>query len=1624
MGMGLVVTSSKEDFYQQIQQVIYAEADEGKAVQLFQFVQAFFDKFPLAELANRDIQDVFGMMSNCFDELSHFTRESPKIRAYNPTLRRDGWKSDNTVIIVIHRDIPFLVDSIRLALINYGVEIHTLKSSVITTKRDEQGTLQALHLSSSVSGAADDQSLIADNEAVMYFEITRQIQQHDAYADIIQLIEDVLADVRLVIKDYKTILARLNLITDGLIHATKIDKLAHIEEYRSFIDWLKRNSFIFFGYAYYTVDLKLGSSQLEEALGLLSDSENISNFIPDINHNKGVLTFSKSFIRSRVHRHAYPDHIVIRHYNENGKVCGEHHLLGLYTARVYRDSTDSIPIVRQKVAEVFNKSRLSPNSYEGKVLQQVFETFPRDELFQSNTDELYATTTSIAHINERHQVRLFMRKDPNGYFVSTLVYIPRDIYSSEMRLQVTNLISEIVGAQSVEFYTHFSESILVRTYMIFKLEPDAHKTWDINELQQQVIELTRSWRDNLFDALKKFHGVRKGREIFKNYQQAFSSSYRENFDVDTAVEDIELIREVSPDNPLAMHFVESNSDEESILHFKIFHWGKVLRLSDVIPVLEYMGLTVVGEHPYKIRKDNNTVWMHDFSLESRSRRNIDVSQSRGLFEQSFIKIWQGYAESDDFNGLTLAAQLHWREITLLRAYAVYMKQTVFPFSHSAIANALINYPDITKNLVALFHSLFDPDLQTENSQKQVDKLIENISLQLDEVENLNDDRIINRYLDLIKGTLRTNYYQKIKGNEKSYMSFKFSPKKIADIPEPRPLYEIFVYSPMVEGVHLRGGKVARGGLRWSDRSEDYRTEVLGLVKAQQVKNSVIVPSGAKGGFVAKKASIDQGRDTFMKEGIACYKIFIKGLLDITDNLRMGKIVSPSEVVRLDDDDPYLVVAADKGTATFSDIANEIALEYDYWMGDAFASGGSQGYDHKKMGITAKGAWVSVQRHFREKGINIQQEDFTVIGIGDMSGDVFGNGMLLSEHIRLVAAFNHLHIFVDPDPDPTQSFIERKRLFESPQLSWNDYDKKIISQGGGVFSRQAKSIVITQEMRARFDIKGSRMTPNELINALLKSPVDLIWNGGIGTYVKSSQETHADVGDKANDSLRVNGDELRCQVFGEGGNLGLTQLGRIEYCLNGGACNTDFIDNAAGVDCSDHEVNIKILLNDIMSQGELTETQRNRLLANMTDDVANMVLNNNYRQTQAISVAQMEVTSRIGEYRRLINSLEDAGRLNRALEYIPSDDEIVERIAKGKTLTRPELSVLTSYVKVMLKEELAVDSIAGNAYLAQSVEKEFPKRLQKKYKNSIDKHILRKEIVATQIANDMVNTMGITFCSRLMETTGDDIPAIATAYVVARDIFQLDDFRKQIDALDYQIPAEEQMKLLFNVMRRVRRGTRWFLRNRRHDLDPSVEIDFFKSTVRSVINLMPTVIDEEQQQQWQQDYNYYCSLGFKKDIANAIVMPIRLFSGLGIAEAVKISNVSIKRALILHHMLGEQLGVYWFAHSVSGVAVKSLWQAIARETFIDDLDGQLRRLCVAILRLAGAHRDLQRIYSLWERQHKSLLGRWNLILHGLKTAKEIDYSMFSVAIRELNELTKATENCRSLADDSVACELGD
>ncbi|WP_150912884.1 NAD-glutamate dehydrogenase [Marinobacter halotolerans] len=1615
--MNALTIASKEQFFQQLDEAFAEKIAKTEAKKITEFAKQHFAHTPLEELASRRFSDTYGGILSGWQFLQKREKYESPVSVFNPDLESDGWQSTHTVIFILHPNIPFIIDSLRIAINQREIGTHSIQHSILQVQRDEQGKLLKVY-------PPKKKVENTEHEAFIVLEIDRHSSQDDLH-NLEEMIQTILHEVRIAVHDFPIVTEKVNEISkelDGI--AAKIDD-EYKQEAKAFLEWLVKDHFTFLGYDEYDFvkDKKgLVVRRVENSeLGILR----VNNERPDMvrlnelpqrtrhemTRTDDIFIFAKSAQRARVHRPAYPDYIAVKKFDSKGEVVGERRFLGLYTSRVYNERPDEIPLLRRKFQTVMRRSGFMRDDYAGKELDQILTVYPRDELFEIEPSDLLSVAKNILYIQERRRIELFMREDVYGQFVTCLAFFPRDIYNTELRLKVEQVLVDALDAEDIEFVTHFSESVLARVQFTIRVPQVENRQIPFQEIREKVIALAQSWRDGLLESLNESYGEEQGNELYRLYASAFPSSYKDMFSPRRAAIDVDHIAQATREKRLTMSFYRALEEDESTLHFKLFFPDETLPLSDVMPIFDNLGFRVIGEHPFEVNDRNGkVVWIHDFTLQTTGGTVVDIHRIRPIFEDLFSRVWYGDAENDAFNRLLLSSYMSWREIALLRTFARYMRQIRVSNSQTFISNTLVHHVDLARLLLEFFEVRFNPErYQSPGKSKAAQQKLEiEFNAGLDEVENLSEDRVLRLFIELMQATLRTNYYQPdADGGNKPYISVKFDPHQIPDVPLPLPMFEIFVYSPRVEGVHLRGGKVARGGLRWSDRFEDYRTEILGLVKAQQVKNAVIVPVGAKGGFVAKRLPDMSDREAFQAEGIEAYKTFIRGLLDITDNLVDGGIKPPESVIRHDEDDHYLVVAADKGTATFSDIANGLAAEYGFWMGDAFASGGSNGYDHKKMGITARGAWVSVERHFREMGINPALDEFTAIGIGDMAGDVFGNGLLSSEKTKLVAAFNHMHIFVDPSPDPEKSYKERKRLFELPRSSWTDYDTKLISKGGGVFNRSAKSIPVSPEMKKLLGIKSDRVPPNMLISHILKSQVDLLWFGGIGTYVKAKTESHSDVGDKANDALRVDGSELRCKIVGEGGNLGMTQLGRIEFALRGGRLNTDFIDNSGGVDCSDHEVNMKILLNQAVAMGDLTEKQRNQMLEEMTDDVAALVLKNNYRQVQAISIASVGAATRLEEYRRLMNTMESEGKLNRSLEFLPDDETLTERKLDKKGLTRPELSVLISYVKGDLKQTLINSSLPDDPLLAGEMYKVFPQDLTRKFSKELGEHQLRREIIATQIANDMVNHMGITFVERLKQSTGADAASVALAWIIARDVFRLDTWWDKIEYLDYFIPAKLQIELMNDLSRLIRRAVRWLLRNRRAELSIQSHMERFADNVWMITSDLPEYLGEHARDEWKRRHDELVAEGLPEELASVASGTNYLYSSLGIIEAHEATGMPLKTVANLYYDLGDKLDLNWFARAIANLVPASHWQALARESFREDLDWQQRALTTGVLRIAGKPDDVGVCVDGWMKRHESLVHRWKTMLAELKGVREPEYAMFSVALRELLDLAQTT-----------------
>lgn len=1589
--------------------LIHAKVPNSQAKQVEQFATCLYAHMSKDDLNARNDSDLYGAVLSLWNALNKTPKGETHLRVFNPSQSKHGWQSTHSIIEVIQPDMPFLVDSVGMALNRMGITAHMMLHTPLAIERSAQEVTKVTYLKQSPDST--------EQVAVFLIEIDRQNSSADIKA-LEREIQSVLGDVAASVNDWEAMSAKLSETIKDLPKRPFPGEKQELEEAINFLTYLNNHHFTLLGYRQY--DLKRVEGDVElvpnmaSSLGLMNKHHKaqpeqgllLSSFSDSarkeaLDHSLLILT--KSSAKSRVHRPAYVDYIGIKRFDKKGNVVGEDRFIGLYASNVYNRSPREIPLLNEKVQRVLDRSGLTPRSHDYKALLNILENLPRDELIQANVEDLAHTAHGVLEMQDRDKLKLFVRKDGFGRFLSCLVYVSKDRYNTKLRQDTQRILAQHFNSkEDVEFTTYFSESTLARTHYIVKVDNN-NMDVDVAAIENNLIEAARSWEDKLNTALNNALGEEAGTHLMKRYANAFEQSYKEDVLPSSAVVDMQQLEALDDEHKLGMLFYQPQEAalNDNKVRLKLFHKDEPIHLSDVLPMLENFGLRVINERPYEVTtSDGSTFWILDFLMTVKVANTDNIADSQDRFQTALSQVWQKKLEDDGFNRIILASGLTGREVSVLRAYAKYMRQIDATFSQAYIEETFGRYPQIADLLVKMFIRKFNPKLKT----RTLGKFMEQINLRLDEVSSLDDDRIIRRYLDLINATLRTNFYQlDAKGEPKSYISFKFMPSMIPEMPRPLPKFEIFVYSPRVEGVHLRGGKVARGGLRWSDRREDFRTEVLGLVKAQQVKNTVIVPVGAKGGFVCKQLPTEGGREAFFTEGQECYRIFIRALLDITDNIVNGEIVHPVDVVRHDEDDPYLVVAADKGTATFSDIANAISQEYNFWLGDAFASGGSNGYDHKKMGITAKGGWESVKRHFREVGIDCQTTDFTCLGIGDMAGDVFGNGMLLSKHTKLVAAFNHMHIFIDPNPDAAASYEERARLFALPRSSWEDYNSKLISKGGGIFLRSSKSIPLSAEMKQMLETEKASMTPTELMKELLKMPVDLIWNGGIGTYVKSSRETNAEVGDRANDALRVNGRELRAKIVGEGGNLGCTQLGRIEYAANGGRINTDFVDNVGGVDCSDNEVNIKILLNALVAEGELTLKQRNRLLEEMTEEVGQIVLQDCKDQTRTISVTQVRGAEQLKEQIRFIQYLEKEGKLDRALEFLPSEEELAERLANGRALTRPELSVLVAYAKMVLKEQLLTPEITEDTLLSQLLIAYFPKKLQELYSHKMVTHPLRGEIIATSLANELVNDMGLNFVQRMQDETGASVADAAICYTMAREVFGLAELTKSITDLNGIVPAVVQGEMLHQLRRNMRRACRWFLRHRNRSWSIEQTVAFFKPVFEQLKANVHSYLVEEEAAGIQAEINALIKENVPQDVASTVANMSTLFSTLDIAQIAQTEEKTVALVAETYFKLGARVELHWFLEQISAQPVTNHWQALARAAFREELDWQQRALTSVVLRTCSATSNAQSVISQWIDTNQALLERWFHMLADFKTSQSHEFAKFSVALRELNLL---------------------
>lgn len=1538
---------------------LIGEHDEhGEA--LARFATALFREGAAEDLVTYTAAELASVALDAYERLADRRAGEAFVRLYNPRpVSSDGALADVSVLEIVNDNIPFLVDSVMAELQASGVDIRLVLHPILWVSRDEQGHLVAVH---GHDRPGDEESPI--RESVILFHVA----QMDSVSDRDTLeagIHAVLDDVRVAVRDWKGMRRRVEQVVMGYKNDPPPLPVDELAEGIQFIDWVLDDNFTFLGMRDYRfVDDHQGGAleRVDEVgLGLLANPDMmvLRKGATYVTHTPELLDFlrrpeplivTKANVRSRVHRRTYMDYIGLKTYTEDGRLFGELRIVGLFSATAYTRSTRNIPYLRRKTDQVMARAGYDPDSHSGRALANVLESYPRDELFQLDLETLHQFASAILQLNERPRVRVLSRIDRFDRFVSCLVFVPRERYSTDIRIKIGQWLAEQYQGRVSAWYVSYPEGPLARVHFIL-----GRAQGDTPPIAQEVLEegvaaIVRTWADSFRSAVRASQDSVRSALLLARYSEAFTGAYREAFSGEAALGDALAMERLGDGKALELAFRAREGSDDRQIDLKLYHIGSPIALSDRMPIIEAMGFRAINERTYRVaRREAEAVWIHDILLEMKNGSAIDLDVLADLLKSGFLAVWHGQAENDGFNTLIGSAQLPWRDVAMLRALARYLRQALLAFSQDYVWETLIKHDAITTALVDLFHARLDPAKSEAERDHQSEKITAVIAMALEEVSSLDEDTILRRFVNLIQSILRTNFFQLgTDGRPKPTFAFKIDSKNVDGLPEPRPLREISVYSPRVEGVHLRGGMIARGGLRWSDRPQDFRTEVLGLAKAQQVKNAVIVPFGAKGGFVPKQLPPREDREAWLAEGTAAYKIFVATLLDVTDNLSLEGIEPPEGVVRLDGDDPYLVVAADKGTATFSDTANAISEAHGFWLGDAFASGGSQGYDHKKMAITARGGWEAVKRHFREIDIDIQSEPFTVVGVGDMSGDVFGNGMLLSPAIKLLAAFDHRDIFIDPDPDPRVSLAERQRLFNLPRSSWQDYDASLLSKGGGIYPRSAKSIQLSSEAQAVLGLPGGSIAPNVLMTAILKAQVDLLWFGGIGTYVSASSESNADAGDRANDGIRIRAVDLRARVIGEGANLGLTQKARIEAGLHGVRLNTDAIDNSAGVNSSDLEVNIKIALGAAEAAGRLTREDRNALLVSMTDEVAGLVLRNNYLQTLSVSLTEQKNESDFGYQARLMASLEASGLLDRAVEYLPDANTMVERREARQWLTRPELAVLLAYAKIDLFSSLLDSEVPDDPYLGRELYRYFPTPMHETYGEEIEGHRLRREIIATQLANSMINRGGSTLIQIVSDTTGASKADIACAFAIVRDAYQLTSLNEEIDALDTLISGPLQLSLYGAVQNLVIDRIGWFLTNVDFGQGLAGVVDHYRDGIAAFAPVLEATMAQPVAERIARDCAQLTERGVPDDLAARIaamsvyaIMPDMIL----VRDASRREPVDVARA---YFELGAIFGLGRLDSAARDLQVNDYYDALALDRARQSLASGRRRLTIDVL----------------------------------------------------------------------------
>jgi len=1559
------------------------EGDDSRSLETF--LREYHLAVPIAELDERELPDLYGAA------LAHWLfgqqRQSGEalVRVYSPTHEDAGWQSRHSVVEVVADEMPFLIDSITAALGVDAVGVHFANHVSLNIERDSAGDVTGC-------AASDDSGSTRSTEVYLHIEIDR-LSDAAGLDAIESRLRSVLAEARLAVDDWQAMRGRATAAAELLPAGS---------EERALVEWFEDRHFTFIG----AIDFDLNESGTlepvrESGLGVLRLAERLRRVEPvPVGGDYPALYVTKSRDRSAVARPMRFDEIWVER-PAGDRPAGRMLLLGLFGADVYNTAARNIPLLGEKLQAVLERAPFGSGSHGYQALAAALERYPRDELFQISVDQLTDAALAIVSLGERSGVRLLVREDQRGRFHSCLVYVPRLHYTTEKRLRIEAVLLEEFAPDDVEFTVEVSDAPVARVH--FLLHHDAPTpTPDIASLELRLRRATRAWIDGLRDDLIETEGEERGVQLHARYADAFERSYQDAYAPRTAVSDIRQLETLADGAGLLTQLRHRPEEAADEWRFKVYTAGTHVSLSDVIPILHNLGVEVIEEHPQRIHRGDEVIWIYDFGLRLPAEaEDQQPERLRSLFEDAFSATWRGEADDDSLNRLIVTAGLTWRQVTLLRAFSHYVRQIGTRFSDAYIADTLVENASVSAALVGLFERRHHP-----RSQAAVEEHVEALEAQLADVDSLEQDQILRLLLSLVMATLRTNYFQRTDdGGFLPTLALKLEAASIPEVPEPRPAFEIFVFSARVEGVHLRGGSVARGGIRWSDRREDFRTEILGLVKAQMAKNAVIVPVGAKGGFVLRQPPTDP--DALRAEVAECYQLFISSLLDVTDNLVDDAVVPPADVARIDGDDPYLVVAADKGTATFSDLANEIALSRGYWLGDAFASGGSSGYDHKAMGITARGAWESVKRHFSELGHDIQTQPFSVVGVGDMSGDVFGNGMLLSPAIRLVAAFDHRHIFIDPNPDIERSFAERQRLFELPRSSWDDYDRTLISPGGGVFPRNLKSIELSEEARTALGTTEAEMTPNALISEILKAPVDLLWNGGIGTYVKASTETDVDAGDRANDAVRVDATDLRCRVIGEGGNLGFTHASRIEFALRSGRVYADFIDNSAGVDTSDHEVNIKILLDRVIRDGDLTAKQRDTLLEEMGDEVAAAVLQNNYDQTGTLSNAFVQAHQMIDVHGRQMHSLEAQVGLDRALEALPSEEVLAERRASNAGLTQPELATLMAYTKLYVYQSLLDSDLPDDPWFSGPLHDYFPTALRERFADQIETHPLRRELIATVMTNHIVSRAGLSMVHRMEDETSASVAEIVRAHQAAWQAFDMPELWSAICDLDGEVRSGTQTMMLLECRRLAERGTRWFLRNRRPPLNVEDTIETFRAAASSVAGELPDLVRGPVAEELQRSTEALVISEVPQPVARRVAGLPFMVSVLDVVNVAQQTGAPIQHVAEVYFLLDERLGIDWLRQRIVRLQRGDRWQTLARSALRDDLYREHALLAADVVASAVGDTSAEAAVEQWMAENGDALDRCRDLIAGIRGLSATDLAHLSVALRELRNLQHQT-----------------